>query len=138
MLTWPFWQNVLRDFPGLQVVGLFLLRSPNEIAMSIFRRSRGKCSYENALDIVAVHYRRMSDIFRRWPGSRAVLQFEPRLIAAHAPQAAAICGLTWDQAAFNEIYDAKCRHHRPALVDHEAQELFERLGGMASSKRSSS
>jgi GT2 family glycosyltransferase/glycosyltransferase involved in cell wall biosynthesis len=129
VLTWPFWRNVLRDFPGLRVVGLFLLRSPHEIAMSMFRRSRGRCRYEDALDVVAVHYGRMKGILHRWRGDRAVLQFEPQLIAAKAPQAAAMCGLTWDGAAFNEVYDAECRHHQPALVDHDAQELFEQLSG---------
>ena len=138
VLTWPFWQNVLNDFPGLPVVGLFLLRSPHEIATSMFQRSRGGCSYEDALGLVAVHYRRMRDIYYEWRGKLAVLQFEPRLIAAHAPQAAAVCGLTWDEAAFNEVYDAGCRHHRPALADHEAQELFELLSGTASLECSSS
>jgi GT2 family glycosyltransferase/glycosyltransferase involved in cell wall biosynthesis len=120
---------VLHDFPALQVVGLFLLRSPHEIAMSMFRRSHGECGYKGALDMVAVHYRRMRDIFDNWHGDRAVLQFEPRLFAAQAPQAAAMCGLTWDEAAFHEVYDPACRHHRPAAVDHEAQALFEQLGG---------
>ena len=124
VLTWPFWRNVLRDFPGLRVIGVFLLRSPHEIAMSMFQRSRGICSYEDALDIVAVHYRRMLEIFDTWRGDRAVLQFEPRLFAEQAPHTMELCGLKWDESAFAEVYDPACRHHQSERIAHEVQALI--------------
>lgn len=129
VLTWPFWRNVLRDFPGLRAIGVFLLRSPHEIAMSMFQRSKGICGYEEALDIVAVHYRRMQEIFNDWRGDRAVLQFEPQLFAKQAPHLMELCGLKWDESALAEVYDPACRHHRSESIAHEAQTLFERLGG---------
>ena len=45
-----------------------LVRGPHEIAMSIFRRSQGDRDYAQALDVTAVHFRRMKDIRDRWPG----------------------------------------------------------------------
>jgi hypothetical protein len=127
-LTWPFWEGVLERFPGLRIVALSQLRSPHEIAMSMFQRSQGDCSYRDALDITAVHYRRMKEILDRWPGERAVLQFEPRSFARQARHAAAVCGLPWDEPALAEVYDPMCRHHAPAKIVHEAQELYEQLG----------
>ncbi len=40
-LLWPFWEQVFAGFAGLRVVPVFLARSPHEIAMSIFSRSKG-------------------------------------------------------------------------------------------------
>lgn len=126
-LTWPFWQRVLDRFPGLRLVALSVLRSPHEIAMSLFKRSQGDCSYGDALDITAVHFRRMKEIFRSWHGDRAVLQFQPRVLASQAPSAAAACGLPWDDSALDEVYDPQCRHNVPARVAHEAQLLYDEL-----------
>ncbi len=132
-LTWPFWERVLGEFPGLRVVALAVLRSPHEIAMSMFRRSQGDCSYGDALDLTAVHYRRVKEILDSWRGDRAVLQFEPQTLAQQGPRAAAACGLPWDDSAIAEIYDSKCRHHAPAVVAHAAQALYEQLCGSAAS-----
>ena len=40
VLLWPFWRRVLSAFPDVRVVPVALLRSPHEIAMSLFTRSR--------------------------------------------------------------------------------------------------
>ena len=119
VLTWPFWESVLDRFPGLRLVALSVLRSPHEIAMSMFRRSQGDCSYRDALDITAVHYRRMTDVLHRWRGDRAVLHFQPQTLAQQASRAAAACGLPWDDSALGEAYDPQSRHNVPAKVDHE-------------------
>ena len=58
VLTWPFWDQVLRGFPSLRVVALPLLRSPHEIAMSLCTRSDGLLGYWAALDLIAVHFER--------------------------------------------------------------------------------
>jgi hypothetical protein len=120
---------VLQDFPGLRVVPLFLLRSPHEIAMSLFQRVHGDCGYDDALDLTAVHFRRMKGILDEWQGDRAVLQFEPQSYARQAPAAVEMCGLKWDESIFAEVYDPACRHHDPTTVVHEAQSLFEQMGG---------
>ena len=65
--------------------------------MSMFKRSQGDCSYRDALDVTAVHYRRMKEILHRWRGDRAVLQFDPQALARQAPRAAAACGLPWGE-----------------------------------------
>ena len=39
VLLWPFWRRVLSAFPGVRIVPIALLRSPHEIAMSLFTRS---------------------------------------------------------------------------------------------------
>lgn len=129
VLTWPFWRCVLQEFPGLRVVPLFLIRSPHEIAMSLFQRVHGNCRYDDALAVTAVHFRRMKGILDEWRGDRAVLQFEPQFYARQAPKAMEICGLKWDESIFSEAYDPGCRHHSPAIIVHEAQSLFEQMGG---------
>ncbi len=128
VLTWPYWESVLKDFPGLRVAALFLLRSPHEIAMSMFQRSRGDCSYEDALDVTAVHFRRMKQIFDQWPGNRAVLQFEPRAFARRAPAAAAMCGLEWDPAGLADLYDPQSRHHSPVRIAQRSPGVVRGVG----------
>ena len=128
-LTWPFWRRVLQDFPGLRVVPLFLIRSPHEIAMSLFRRVHGDHCYVDALDVAAVHFRRMKSILDEWQGDHAVLQFAPPLFTWQAPKAVEMCGLKWDESIFAEVYDPSCRHFSPAMIVHDAQSLFERMGG---------
>ena len=41
-LLWPFWNRVFSQFAGLRVVPIFLVRSPHEIAMSIFAAQPGQ------------------------------------------------------------------------------------------------
>ena len=50
-LVWPFWLEVFRRIPGLRVIPVLLLRSPHEIAMSIFMRSKGRLDYCDALTL---------------------------------------------------------------------------------------
>ena len=57
VLTWPFWLQVLEEFPSLRVVVVPLLRSPHEIAMSLCTRSDGALGYWASLDLIAVHFR---------------------------------------------------------------------------------
>ena len=127
LLLWPFWSKVLSEFKGLELVPLFLVRSPHEIAMSIFARAKGTMSYGDALDVTAVHFRRMLEIRGELAGPRPVVCFEPHVFAADLRRAAAACGLTWSDATFKELYDESCRHHEPAVVTHRAQALFRRL-----------
>ena len=74
VLLWPFWQRVLEGFPGLRVVPLSVMRSPHKIAMSLFMRGHGNCGYRGlweygeALDVIAVHFKRMKAILDEWPG----------------------------------------------------------------------
>jgi hypothetical protein len=124
---------VWATLPELRIVPLFLLRGPHEIAMSIFRRSQGDRDYAQALDVTAVHFRRMKEIRDQWPGARCVVQFDPQFHALQLQRAAELCGLEWSDAAFAEVYDASCRHHAPAAIDHPAQAAFEALAGLPSS-----
>ncbi len=77
--------------------------------------------------MTAVHYKRLNAILDSWPGDRAVVRFEPQLLPDDARKAAGVCGLTWNEDIFAEVYDVTCRHHEPACVAHEAQVLYERL-----------
>ena len=119
--------------PGLRIVPLFLVRGPHEIAMSIFRRSQGDRDYAQALDVTAVHFRRMKEICDQWPGPRRVVQFDPQICGVQLQRAAELCGLNWSDAAFAEVYDASCRHHEAAVIDHPAQAAFEALAGLPAS-----
>ena len=127
LLLWPFWKELLPRFPGLRVVPLFLVRSPHEIAMSIFMRAKGTLAYEDALEVTAVHFRRMRAIQAQWPGPAAVVRFDPRVYAADLRHASELCGLVWSDDIFTQVYDATCRHHDAAVVVHPAQEAFESL-----------
>ena len=130
LLNWPFWNSVLQDFAGLRVVPLFLIRSPHEIAMSLFQRARGHRCYNDTLDVVAVHFRRMKSILDQWQGDRAVLQFEPELIRPTGSRGGRVMRAAVGPNSFlTEVYDSGCRHHSPATVEHEAQSLFEHIGG---------
>jgi hypothetical protein len=129
LLIWPFWQKVFAEFPGLEIIPVFLTRSPHEIAMSIFNRARGAVAYEDALDVTAVHFRRMLEIQQGWQGPQAVVRFDPAAYCNDAAKAAEVCGLSWNEAAFAGVYDPQCKHHAAAVVSHPAQTLFERLSG---------
>jgi predicted nucleic acid-binding Zn-ribbon protein len=127
LLMWPFWRDVLAEFKGLEVVPLFLVRSPHEIAMSIFSRAKGALSYFDALDVTAVHFQRMIDVRAAVSGPCPVVCFEPQTFPADLARAAEICGLRWDAEQFARVYDTSCRHHEPAVISHPAQKLFLQL-----------
>ena len=127
ILVWPFWNQVLSHFPGLRIVPLFLARSPHEIAMSIFTRSKGALDYRHALDVTAVHCQRLAAVLDNWDGAHAVVRFDRGTLADDLRQAAAACNLVWSEEVFSQVYDADCRHHEPAPVTHPAEEWFRRL-----------
>ena len=134
-LVWPYWQRVFAEFPGLRIVPVLVLRSPHEIAMSIFVRSRGNLSYNDALDVTAVHYKRLHHILEHWGGDRAVVRFDPRVFAEDMQRVASTCNLAWNEEAFSQVYDASCRHQERAVVAHEAQEWFDRLSRLVTDAR---
>jgi hypothetical protein len=132
-LLWPFWSRVFSGFAGLRVVPIVLARSPHEIAMSIFVRSQGVLAYNDALDVTAVHYQRLGGILDEWPGERAVVRFDSRVLADDLREAARMCRLDWNEEIFAQVYDASCKHHEPAAVAHRAEELFQRLNHLPTS-----
>jgi GT2 family glycosyltransferase len=134
-LLWPFWLRVLSQFTGLRTVLLMLLRSPHEIAMSVFARGRGNYAYRDALDVAAIHLRQMSDIWDSWRQDRAVVRFDGATMADDLRRAAQQCGLGWRDEVLANVYDGSCKHQRPAVVQHEAQALFERLAQLPPSPR---
>jgi hypothetical protein len=134
VLVWPYWRRVFASMAWVRVVPLILVREPHEIAMSIFRRSQGERGYFQALDATAVHFRRMKEIIDQWSGPSAVVQFDPQVCAGHLRQAAELCGLTWSDSAFEEVYDASCRHRNSAVVDHPAQAAYEAFPGVVASQ----
>jgi hypothetical protein len=136
VLVWPYWREVLAGMPGLRVVPIFLVRSPHEIAMSIVRRSQGDRDYDQALNVTAVHFRRMKEIRDQWPGPCCAAQFDPRVCGKQLQQAAALCGLPWSDTALADVYDASCRHHEAAVIEHPAQVAFEALAGPSSGQPS--
>jgi len=135
-LLWPFWSRVLAEFPGLHVVPLFVLRSPHEVAMSVFRRSRGAFSYGDVLEATAIHLTRMWTIWKTSPVRRVLVRFDPRHYEQDMGRAAKICGLPWSARAFAETYDAGCKHYEPVAVTHRSQRLFEQFTGVQADRAS--
>jgi GT2 family glycosyltransferase len=134
-LLWPFWNRVFADFPGLRVVPIFIVRSPHEIATSIFRRSKGEFGYYDALDVTAIHYQRLNSILDSWNGERAVVRFDPRVFTADLRRAAEVCRLDWNEEVFAQVYDPACKHHEPAAVAHPAERFFRRLSRLRTNER---
>ncbi len=134
-LLWPFWKHVFSGFAGLRVVPIFLVRSPHEIAMSIFMRSKGSLGYYHALDVTAVHYRWLNRIHHGWDGERAVVRFDPRVFTEDLRRAAEVCRLDWSEEVFSQVFDATCKHHEPAAVEHPAEKLFRRLSRLRTTER---
>jgi hypothetical protein len=130
-LIWPFWRRVLAAFPEVRVVPVVLLRSPHEIAMSLFTRSRGKLSYRTCLDVTAVNLRRMAAIVDAWPEPIARVRFGTPHFQGDLARAVASCGLDWDDGKARRHFDASCVHHTPASVTHDAQRLHDALVGSA-------
>jgi GT2 family glycosyltransferase len=128
VLLWPFWSRVLLRFPGLRIVPVFVARSPHEIAMSLFMRSKGAHSYQEALDVTAVHFKRMYCIRESCPENHALVRFHPQAVAEDMRRVAELCGLAWSEETLGELYDATRNHHQAAIIAHPAQEAFERLG----------
>jgi hypothetical protein len=111
----------------LRVVPIVLVRSPHEIAMSIFLRSKGMLDYCDALDVTAVHYKRMNCILDSWQGEHAVVRFDPRVFTEDLRRAVEVCHLAWQEDVFSRVYDVACKHHEPACVAHPAEGVYQRL-----------
>src|SRR5271166_6028652 len=129
VLTWPFWRQVLQEFHSLRVVVVPLLRSPHEIAMSLCTRSDGALGYWTSLDLVAVHLGRMKAILESVNQTTRAIRFGNESFLDDIAEAARFCGLTWNEADALRVFDRACVHHEPATVVHEAQALYEELGG---------
>jgi hypothetical protein len=129
VLTWPFWREVLREFPTLRVVVVPLLRSPHQIAMSLCTRSEGAYGYWSALDLVAVHFDRIKAIVASEAQASTPIRFGSQSFLDDLAEATRFCGLTWNHEAALRVFDRACVHHEPASVFHEAQSSYEGLGG---------
>ncbi len=129
VLTWPFWNRVLADFPDVAIVPISLVRSPHEIAMSIVNRGHGWRGYWTALDVTAVHLHRQKLILESVNHRRPSLCFGSPTYLKTLEIAVSECGLTWNTATVLDVFDRSCVHQSPATVRHEAQDLFECLNG---------
>jgi hypothetical protein len=129
VLTWPFWRQVLQEFHSLRVVVVPLLRSPHEIAMSLCTRSEGALGYWSSLDLIAVHFGRMKAILESVNQATRAIGFGSESFLDDLAEAARLCGLRWNKEDALRVFDRTCVHHEPATVVHEAQMLYEELGG---------
>ncbi len=130
VLTWPFWRQVLQEFPSLRVVAVPLLRSPHEIAMSLCTRSNGASGYWTSLDLVAIHLGRMKAILESMNQATRAIGFGSESFLEDLAEAARFCGLSWNKENALRVFDQTCVHQEPATVVHEAQMLYEELGGL--------
>ena len=124
VLIWPFWRQVLEAFPDLNIELVTLLRSPHEIAMSLFDRRTGRIGYWACLDLVAIHLRRTGDIFGGWDKPKALVRFGTSTFLDDLAGAAIQCGLPWNKEVAEASIDRSCIHQVSAVVRHEAQNLF--------------
>jgi hypothetical protein len=129
-LTWPFWKRVFERIQDVDVMGVNLLRSPHEIAMSLCARSQGNQPYWTALDIVGVHLERMKAAVDEGAVGHFV-RFGAPAYWDDIKTLAEACGLTWDEATARRVFDPSCVHHKPAAVSHPSQDLLNELGGDA-------
>ena len=128
-MTWPFWNQVLVDFPDVRVIPLGLLRSPHEIAMSLVTRRSGLRGYWESLDVIAVHLRRQKLILENAGTPVPCLCFGGLDYLKSLEIAVNQCGLTWNAATVLEIFDRSAVHQQPAAIHHEAQDLFDSMCG---------
>ena len=133
VLTWPFWERVLADFPDVRVIPLNLIRSPHEIAMSLVSRRGGWRGYWTSLDVIGVHFRCQQEIReRRETGIPCVCFGSPSYLKTLEIVVRELA-LTWDACAVLELFDQSAMHQRPAAVAHDAQRLFESMIGAEAS-----
>lgn len=128
-LIWPFWRRLIAERTDVRTVLLFLVRSPHEVAMSVFMRSAGEIPYERALTACSAHLRQMHRIQQAWTGESALVRFGTSHYFDDLKAAATVCGLEWSETTAAGVVDPNERHHRAAYVAHSAQRLYERLGG---------
>ncbi len=129
VLTWPFWNRVLIDFPDVRVIPLGLLRSPHEIAMSLVTRRSGWRGYWESLDVIAIHLRRQKLILESAGTPVPSLCFGGLDYLKSLEIAVNRCGLTWNLAQVLDLFDRSAVHQQPAAVLHEAQVLFDSMCG---------
>jgi hypothetical protein len=135
VLLWPFWRRVLSAFPGVCVVPVALVRSPHEIAMSLFTRAEGGTGYWTWLDVVAVHFQQLQAIIESWNHPVPRVRFGGPHYFADLERAVRTCGLDWDPIKAARTFDESCIHHVPAMVSHRAQRLYESLSGAGPAAR---
>jgi hypothetical protein len=131
VLLWPFWRRVLSAFPGVRVIPVALLRSPHEIAMSLFTRLESESSYWTCLDVVAVHFRQLQAIIDGWDHPVPRVRFGGPEYFRDLEQAVRTCGLDWNPIKADCVFDESCVHHVPAVITHRAQCLYDSLSGAA-------
>ena len=131
ILLWPFWRRVLSAFPEVRVVPVALLRSPHEIAMSLFTKFNSRSGYWTCLDVVAVHFRQLQAIIESWNHPVPRVRFGGPDYFGDLEQAVRTCGLDWDPNKAARVFDESCIHHVPAVVSHRAQHLYDSLTGAA-------
>jgi hypothetical protein len=131
VLLWPFWRRVLSAFPGVRVVPVALVRSPHEIAMSLFTRFESGTGYWTCLDVVAVHFQQLQAIIESWNHPVPRVRFGGPHYFSDLERAVRTCGLDWDPIKAVRVFDESCIHHVPAVVSHRAQHLYNSLGGAA-------
>jgi hypothetical protein len=129
VLIWPFWRRVLTAFPEVRVAPIVLLRSPHEMAMSLFKGREGQCGYRTALDVIAVHLHRLRALVQDWPIPVPRVHFGDDRFFDSLAGAVRWCGLSWDPSCAARVFDDSCVHHVPARVVHEAQDLHDALSG---------
>jgi len=122
VLTWPFWKRVFDSIDQIEVAPVALLRSPHEIAMSLCTRSRGNMPYWHAMDVVGVHLARMKEVVAEAGDAARIVRFGTSHFMSDARRLVESCGLNWDDAIVDQVYDRTCVHHQPAIVPHAAQE----------------
>lgn len=128
-LIWPFWRRLIAERTDVRTVLLFLVRSPHEVAMSVFMRSAGEIPYDRALTACSAHLRQMHRIQQAWTGESALVRFGTPHYFDDLKAATTLCGLEWSEKIAAGVVDPHERHHRAAYVAHPAQRLYERLGG---------
>jgi hypothetical protein len=131
VLLWPFWRRVLSEFSGVRVVPVALLRSPHEIAMSLFTRIESGTGYWTYLDFVAVHFQQLQAIIASWNHPVPRVRFGGPHYFGDLERIVRVCGLDWDPIKAVRVFDESCVHHVPAVVSHPAQRLYDSLSGAA-------
>ena len=100
-----------------------------EIAMSLCTRSEGALGYWASLDLIAVHFRRMKAILESVNQATRAIGFGSESFLDDLAEATRSCGLSWNKEDALRVFDRTCVHHEPATIFHEAQALYEELGG---------
>jgi hypothetical protein len=85
--------------------------------------------YWTALDVIAIHYKTMETILEAEQHMSPVVRFGGENFLEDLEKASCFCGLQWNKEHALQVYDLSCVHQEPASVVHEAQEIYERLGG---------